>query len=405
MIFSQFIARRYLFSKKSTNAINLITGISILGITIGMASLILELAVFNGFESLLAGLFNRFNPDIKISALEGKFFDNDSSHIKFLNSIPGVEVYTGVIEEIALFDHDGNIAFATIKGVDDSYVDATKITTAVQAGEFLTLSDGKPGAVLGVNIKNKLGISLQSPFTNLKVYVPRTKKRSFLDQPFKSAGLLPTGSFSFQQEYDNQYVFSDLQFVQNLIDKRGKVSAYELKLTSDSDIADIKSQLAAHFGQSFKVQDRFEQDEAFFRLMNLEKWMFYALFVLTLILIAFNMVGALWMIVLDKKKDISIMKALGANDQLVRRIFLNEGLLISLIGIVIGSILALILYWYHINYGLISIPQGFIIDRYPMDLRFTDFIIATATMFCIGWLASLLPASRSRKISSIIRTE
>lgn len=405
MIFSQFIAQRYLFSKKSTNAINLITGISVAGIAIGMAALILELAVFNGFEGLLSGLFNKFNPDLKVRTIEGKFFERDSSTMAQITSLEGVEAVSATLEEIALFDHNGNIAFATIKGVDESYTDVTAIRSNIVSGEFLPLVEGQAGAILGRNIKSQLGLSIEDPFSDLKVYVPRTRRRTILDQPFKTAYIKPTGVFSFQQEYDNQYIFSDLHFVERLIDKMGQISAYEVALYEGTNTDAVKYKIQKIFGEDFKVQDRYEQDEAFFKLMNLEKWMFYALFVLTLILIAFNMIGALWMIVLDKKKDISVLKALGADDHTVRNIFLGEGILISNIGILIGSILAILLYWYHTQYGLIAIPEGFIVDRYPMELKFFDFIIAAGTMLCIGLLASIMPAKRARKISAIIREE
>ncbi|MDX1685533.1 MAG: FtsX-like permease family protein [Saprospiraceae bacterium] len=405
MIFSQFVARRYLFSKKSTNAINLITGISVAGIAVGMAALILELAVFNGFEGLLSGLFNKFNPAIKITAEQGKFFDSDSSTREDILNIQGVESISETLEEIALFEYEGNIVFATIKGVDDHYEQVTGIASRIISGEFATRVNGSSGAVLGANIRSRLGISLQNPFESIRVYVPRDRRRTILDQPFKTAYIKPSGVFSFQQEYDNQYVFSDLEFVERLIGQQGKLSAYELKLNDDADVEDIKDQIGLIMDEGFKIQDRYEQDEAFFRLMNLEKWMFYALFVLTLVLIAFNMIGALWMIVLDKKTDITILKALGADDVTVRNIFLGEGMLISNIGIFIGSVLALVLYWYHTQYGLIAIPDGFIVDRYPMELRFSDFIIAAITMICIGLAASIIPAKRAQKISAVVRAE
>ena len=405
MIFSQFIARRYLFSKKSTNAINLITGISIAGITVGMAALILELAVFNGFESLLAGLFNQFNPDIKITASSGKFFQSDTAVRSRILRIDGVSSVSEVLEEVALFDHEDNIAFASIKGVDENYDKVNNIESTIVTGTFDPGFTGEPGAVIGVNLKNRLGISIQNPLSSLKIFVPRQKRRTILDQPFKSAFLRPTGAFSFQHEYDNQYIFSSLEFVENLLNKRGQRSAYEVGVSDNAQIALVKKELRSLMGDDYIVQDRKEQDAAFFRLMNLEKWMFYALFCLTLILIAFNMIGALWMIVLDKKKDIAILKALGADSQTVYRIFMNEGLLISGIGIIIGSLLALGLYYYHTNYGLIAIPDGFIVDRYPMKLLWTDFIVATITMLCIGLLASWMPARRARKISAILRVE
>jgi lipoprotein-releasing system permease protein len=405
MIFSQFIARRYLFSKKTTNAINLITGISIAGITVGMAALILELAVFNGFESLLAGLFNKFNPDIKITATSGKFFESDSLIKTKLLNIEGVLHVSEVLEEVALFDHEDNIAFASIKGVDANYLNVNNIKSTIISGEFDPGHKGDPGAIIGVNLKNRLGISIQNPLSNLKIFVPRTKRRTILDQPFKSAYLRPTGAFAFQHEHDNQYIFSDLSFVENLLNKQGQRSAYEVSVDNGASIAKIKSDMSEMLGSEYLIQNRMEQDAAFFRLMNLEKWMFYALFCLTLVLIAFNMIGALWMIVLDKKKDISVLKALGADSNTIYRIFMNEGLLISGIGVIVGSVLALALYWYHTQYGLIAIPDGFIVDRYPMKLIWTDFVIASITMLCIGLLASWMPARKARKISAILRVE
>ena len=405
MKFPLFIAWRYLFSKKSTNAINLITGISVLGITIGMAALILELAVFNGFEALLAGLFNQFNPDLKVTAVEGKFFEVDSSKIARIKEIPGVTALSSSLEDVALFEYDESTVFATIKGVDQEFSKVADLESAVISGTFTTMSEGEPGAILGSTLRNRLGVNLQNPFEPLKIFVPRKKKTTFLDRPFKTSFLTAQGVFSFQQDYDNQYVFSDLSYVQALFGQMDNVSAFELALEDGVDKTAVKNKVKAILGDGFYVKDQYEQDEAFFKLMNIEKWMFYALFCLTLILIAFNMVGALWMLVLDKKNDISVLKSLGASDSTVFRIFLGEGLLISLLGILTGSILAVVIYYYHINYGLIAIPEGFIVDRYPMVLKFPDVIIAALTMMIIGGSAALMPARRARKISSFVRTE
>lgn len=400
-----FIALRYLFSKKSTNAINLITGISVLGITIGMAALILELAVFNGFEQLLSGLFNQFNPQMKITLNEGKFFNVHEDLVTSLQAMDDVEAFSFTLEEIALFEYDGSTVFANIKGVDSSFSKVTDLESAIISGDFVTQPEEGIGAIVGATLRNRLGISLQNPFRQLKVFVPRKKKRTVLDRPFKTSFLQPTGVFSFQQDYDNQYIFSDIDFVRNVLSLQDQASALELKLTDGADEEKLTGQLASVLGDQFDIKNRYEQDAAFFKLMNLEKWMFFALFSLTLLLIAFNMVGALWMLVIEKSKDISVLKSMGARDGLIFQIFITEGLLISTIGVVLGSVLAIGLYYYHIQYGLISIPEGFIVDRYPMELRWTDFIIAGITMGLIGFMASYMPARSARKKTSFIRSE
>lgn len=399
------MARRYLFSKKSTNAINLITGISVLGITVGMAALILELAVFNGFEDLLSGLFNRFNPSLKVSPKQGKFFTADSILLEKIANVEGVDAVSQTLEEIALFEYEKNTVFATIKGVDDEFQEVNNLESALINGEFVVKDSVSVGAVIGASLRSRLGVSLQNPFSSLKIYVPRKKKRTILDRPFKTSFIKPTGIFSFQQDYDNQYIFSDLEFVRKLLETPNQVSFLELLVDDNEDVDRIKKEIKEVLGSEYVVKDRYEQDESFFKLMNLEKWMFYALFCLTLILIAFNMVGALWMLVLEKRKDISVLKSMGARDQTVFSIFIHEGILISIIGIVAGSVLAMCLYFYHTNYGLIAIPDGFIVDRYPMVLKLQDFVIAGLTMMVIGLATSYMPASRARRISSFVRTE
>jgi len=404
-VLSYFIARRYLFSKKSINAINLITGISVVGIAIGTAALALELSVFNGFEVLLSGLFNKFNPELKITAAEGKFFEEDKEITKKLLQIPGVKAMSASLEEVVIFQNEGNIVFGTLKGVDSAYRSVTNIDSTIIAGEFSLGSQSQPGVVMGSLIKNRLGVALENPFTRLTVHMPGSTKPSLSRSAFITRQIHPTGTFSFQHEYDNQYAFSNLNFVASLFGKRGHLSSLELKLESGSDLESVKNNIRELLGRDFIIRDRYEQDEAFFKLMNLEKWMFYALFTLTLILVTFNIVGALWMTVLDKRKDIIILKAMGGTRRLIHRIFIGEGLLMSACGVLAGGVLTLILYIYHVQFGLISVPEGFIIDKYPMSLRWTDFLVVGLTMCLIGYLASILPARRARDMSPYIRDQ
>ncbi len=406
---SLHIARRYLFAKRSTNAINIITGISVVGIAIGTAALILVLSVFNGFEDLLGGLFGHFNPEVKVTAAKGKTFQADSLLLTRLRQIPEIATVSATIEEIAFFEYDGSQDFGVLKGVDDYFSAVNGIDSTIIDGEYLLqTSDGGNCAVLGYGVYTKLGVNAQNPLIPLTVYMPDKDAGGALDRPFKTRLASPTGAFAIQQEFDEQYVLSNLSFVRELLGVDSTtVSALELKCRNTSEITTAKRKAAEVLGQQgeFIVKDQYEQNEAFFKVMRLEKWMGFALTSLMLVLMAFNTIGALWMIVLDKQKDISVLKSMGATDQIVRQIFLLEGFLLTLVGMAFGVILALILYWMQKHYGLISIPEGFIVDSYPIAMRASDFLPVVLTVLGIGFLASVLPARRAMQTPAFLREE
>jgi lipoprotein-releasing system permease protein len=227
-----------------------------------------------------------------------------------------------------------------------------------------------------------------------------------LSKPFITRYAYPKGTFSIQQDFDNQYVLTNLTFVRELLEvKPGTVSSLEIKCKPGVSAATVKKDLAGILGEGFVLKDRFEQNEAFFKVMQLEKWMGYAITCLMLILMAFNMVGALWMIVLDKQKDISVLKSLGADDSAVRRIFLGEGLLLTAVGMIIGMVLAIGLYIIQKTYGIVSIPQGFLVEDYPISMRIWDFLPVTFTVLTIGLLASLPPAGRAVRVPAFLKEE
>jgi lipoprotein-releasing system permease protein len=396
-------ASRYLLGKKSTNAINIISGISVLGISIGTAALILVMSVLNGFEGLIKGLINSFNPDLRITLVEGKTCINDSNkliEIHHLSNILSIQPY---LEETALLEYKDIKDFATLKGVDTDFVHYSNIAGKMDEGKFELQSPAGYGAVVGIGIRNKLAISIEDDFASISAFMPDPHAGSI--QPFKRRSLKPSGVFSIQQDYDNKYVFVDLQFLQELINKPNQITGYEVHVKNYSDIQSTAGQLTGILGPSFNVLDRNQQDAAFYKLMKIEKWVSYAILSFVLVLVAFNIVGALWMIVLEKKKDIMILKALGMKARSVRNIFLSTGMWITGIGILTGFLLAVIFYYLQLRFGLVPIPEGFLVDRYPIELRWFDFLIVGITVTMIGFCASVYPAKKAAALDEPIRYE
>lgn len=406
MNFPLLVARRYLFAKRSTNAINIIAGISVFGIAVGTAALILVLSVFNGFEDLLSGLFGYFNPEVKVIPAKGKTFVVDSLTLEKIRNLPGVAVVSETLEEIAFFEYSGSQDFGVLKGVDAFFARVNDIDSTVREGDYKLLEDDRHCAVLGAGMRNKLGVNVHNPIAALTVYMPTEQTGGVLDKPFKTRYAYPKGTFAIQQEFDNQYVLTDLTLVRDLLDApEGTVSALEIRCKPGVPPATVKTGIAGILGNDYVLKDRYEQNEAFFKVMKLEKWMGYAITCLMLILMAFNMVGALWMVVLDKQKDISTLKSLGANDQVVRRIFIAEGLLLTALGMLIGMALAVGLYVVQKTFGIVSIPQGFLVESYPISMRAWDFVPVTVTVCLIGLLAALAPAARAVRVPAFLREE
>ena len=408
MNFTYEIAKRYLLAKKSTSAVNIITWISVIGITIGTAALILILSVFNGFESLLSGLYNSFNPDLKVVPIEGKYFEIDSIQTIQLNEIPGVVNLSKTVEEVCIFEYKDVQKAGIIKGVDDNYNSVTSIDSTIDNGIF-RLKDGNLSyGVLGKGLSTNLSINYADAITPVTAYMPIRKRKTMLNtmgKEFKQLSVYPSGIFAVGSEADVQYIITNYESVNRLLSQENKISALELKLAEDNDEDLIKERIAEILGDGFAVKNRYDQEESFLKIMNIEKWISFLIVVLVLGIIAFNMVGSLWMMVLEKKKDISILRSMGLETRNIRNIFLMEGILITGVGLIIGTILALILYYLQKYYGLITIPDGFMISAYPIELKWTDFVIVAVTVFCIGWLASLLPSYRAGKVSAFVREE
>jgi lipoprotein-releasing system permease protein len=398
------IARRYLYGKKSANSINIITGISIFGISIGTAALILILSVFNGLEGLLSGLFNAFNPDLKVLPYEGKFYDIDEDTYTKISEIAGIEFVSKTIEEVALIEYKGSKEIGVIKGVDENYVDVTGLDSLIVSGKYLLQNNQIQYAIVGSGLRNKLTMSIEDRLSPMTIYMPQ-KKKKIMGKEFKSKDVYPSGIFSVKSDTDYSYLITNMSFVSNLLDQENKVSALEIKLESDADEIQIRENIATILGEGFVIKNRYEQDEAYMKVMAIEKWFSFLIIGLTMVLIAFNLVGALWMIVLEKQKDIAVLKSMGYTKKNIRSVFLSLGLLISLIGVIIGFIIALLLYYVQKEYGAIGFTDGFLIDAYPVKLRITDFIITTTTVLFIGFLASLLPSKKAAESEVVLKSQ
>ncbi len=399
------IAKRYLFGKKSTNAINLITGIAVFGISIGTAALILILSVFNGFEGLLSELFNAFNPDLLVVPKDGKSIKVDEQWLAETKQLGFVDAISLTIEEVSLFEYDNVQEIGMLKGVDHEYTKVTGFDTLLLSGNFKLNSGSIDYGLLGSGLRNKLGVSVHNSLTPLTVYSPTRKKSFGSTKDFTIRDIYPKGVFTVQSDNDYQYVITHLEAARKLFQKPNECSAYEIKLNDRLGPDEAKEALQANLPKTLKVQTRLDQDAAFIKIMRIEKWIAFLIVSLTMLLIAFNLVGCLWMIVLDKKGDIATLKALGFAKRDVFTVFVLEGMLITIIGMMVGVMLALCLYFLQSYFGLISVPEGFLIDAYPIRLHWFDFVVVLLTVISIGTIAAYLPAWRATKFGSIIRAD
>lgn len=398
-------AWRYLVGKKSTQAINIISGIAVSGVAVATGAMIIVLSVFNGFESLIAGMINRFNPDVKVVPATGKYFAPDSSLIVQLKAISGVSTISYSIEETALFEYDGVQDFGVIKGVDDQYASVTQIDGAITEGRFILADSVTSYAVLGSGIRSKLGVSVRDLVTPIFVYLPNREQRGPLDKPFTRRSLYPGGVFQLEQEFDYSYILASLDFVQRMLAMPGNVGAMEIKLQDGYNDKQTSKKISELVGPDLLVLDRYAQQEDFLKLMNMEKLVSFAILSFILIIVSFNLIGSLWMIALEKQQDISVFKAMGAEDRLIGRIFRIEGLLLVGIGLATGMVLGLAFYWLQVNFGILTIPEGFLVQSYPIELKWTDFLWVTLVVLIIGLGSSYFPVRRAMNTPSIIREE
>lgn len=393
MKLSVYIAKRYLLAKKSRNAINIISAVSVAGVAVGTMALIIILSVFNGLETMVRSIFNTFDPDIKISAAEGKTFIPDTAQLKLLANVDGLSCYSLTIEENALLKYGDRQYIATIKGVDDNYTMVTDIDSSMWEGEFTLRSDrGRPYAIPGVGVAQYLGIRVNF-LTPLNIYVPR-KTGSSLDaeNAFVKKFIFPSGIFQIEKDYDSKYVYIPLEFARELTESDQGITSIEVKFKNNADPASVQKMISKVFEKGFKVQNRYEQQEIFYKVMRSERLAIFFILTLILTIASFNIIGSLTMLIIEKERDIEILKSLGANSDLIRKIFIFEGWLISIVGAITGIILGFIICWVQQTFGIVKLhSETLIMDSYPVVMKLKDFIIVPATVLLIGYWAAWYP--------------
>ena len=394
-----YIARRYLFSKKKHNAINIISGISVCGVALATLALVCTLSVFNGFQDMVAGFFTAFDPELKITIREGKVFEPQGAAFQEVRSLPEIAVWTETLEENAMVQYKDRQAMAIIKGVEDNFEELTFIDSLLYgAGEFILHDSIVDYGVLGVELISELGTGLQ--FVDpLQVYAPKRNVRVNMANPsasFNRDYLFSPGVVFVvnQQKYDARYILTSLSFARNLFNYDTEVSAVELKLKPGADVTAVQRKIARILGDEFVVLDRYEQQADVFRIMEIEKFISYLFLTFILAIACFNVIGSLSMLILDKREDVATLRNLGADDRLIARIFLFEGRLISLFGALSGIVLGLLLCYIQQRFGIISLGGGngsFIVDAYPVSVHVTDVVLIFITVVTVGFLSVWYP--------------
>ncbi len=391
-----YIARRYLISKKSVNVINIISGISVAGVTVGTFALVVILSAFNGIDFSIKSLFSAFDPDIKITAAQGKSFDPKEGNFEAVKQLNGIASVTPVIEEDALLRYSDRQYFATIKGVPANYCEISKLdSSCITSGRFILESDQVPYAVVGQGVAYYLSVGLN--FTNqIHIYTLKkgTKGTPSLANAFNHSTIYASGLFSNQQEIDSRYVLVPFGYAQELFQMGNEVSAIEIGLKEGISEDWAKSEISRILGNRFVVKTQFEQHELFYRVMQSEKWAIFLILAFILIIASFNILGSLSMLIIDKKDDIAILQSMGANQKLIRTIFLFEGWMISLAGAVSGIVLGVLICWVQIEFGLLKIPGNdgsFIFSAYPIEIHIADLLAIFLLVSGIGFLAAWYP--------------
>ena len=395
-------AWRYFRAKKSTNAINIIAWVSMSAIVVGAASLILVLSVFNGFEDLVKSLYTSFYPDIKVSAALGKTLTLTPQQLKRLSGIPGVRAVSLVAQDRGILENGANRVPAYIKGVDSNFLRVSGVGRTIEHGQFEVGTADRPMAVLGSGIQATLEIEADRALLPLGVYLFRRGSTDLSTDPmssFNHESMATAGDFRIQEDFDQNYVITNIGFVKRMIGLGpDEYTAAELSIDDPANPVPVRQVIAQVLGKGYLVQTRYQQNQSLYNVMGTEKWVIYIVLTLILIVAAFNMVGALTMLVWEKQKDIHVLKALGANDGMIQKIFLSEGLLLALMGGVGGILLAVIICTLQIKYKLIPLEGGsFLIDYYPVKLVPGDFVLVLSTITIVALLASWLPARKAAR--------
>ena len=399
MNFPFFIARRYLFSKKSTHAINVISGISVVGVAVATMALVVTLSVFNGFHDLVASFFTSFDPQLKVVPLKGKTVAADDPVLTQIRQLPQIEVATECVEDQALAIYNNHQAMVVVKGVEDNFDQLTRINEIlIGDGEFSLHAADMDYGILGIRLAEQLstGYTYERP---LKIYAPRREGQFDMTNPsdaFEEDELFSPGVlFNVKQaKYDKNYIITSIAFARRIFGQQGMLSSLELRLKPGSNFEAVKSDIKQLCGDQFAVRDRFEQQDDTFKIMKIEKFIAYIFLTFILMVACFNIIGSLSMLIIDKKDDVVTLRNLGATDKQIVRIFLFEGRMISAIGAVAGILLGLLLCWLQQQFGLVALGSSsgsFVVSAYPVSVHPWDIVLIFITVLVVGFLAVWYP--------------
>ena len=403
MNLAQFIAGRYLFAKKSHNVINIISAISAIGMAVGTAALIIILSVYNGFDSLIRSMMSNVEPDLLITPATGKTFVPDDSTFDWIYDQPSVKNMCCVLEEQVFISYDGKQSLARAKGVDWVYEEESPLKDHMQDGEFKLHRGDVPLAAVGAGLAYELGISPRF-LSPVEIYFPTRTGRISLANPaasIESVRVYPSGLFSVNNDVDAELLIVPIEKMQELLEYEEEVSAVELRLTEDSpkdELKRLQKEIGARLGPGFRVKDRFQQNESLYKMMKYEKAAIFMILIFVIIIIAFNIFGSLTMLIIEKKEDIRTLRSMGAQESLIRKIFVLEGWFISLAGLAGGLVIGVGFAALQQAFGIIKMPGHFVVQAYPIILSWSDILLTAVGVAVIGYLIALLPvALHSRK--------
>lgn len=399
MNFPLFVARRYLFSKKSTNAINVISIISMIGVAVATMALVIVMSVFNGFHDLVASFLTNFDPQLEVVPTEGKSANANDPLLAKVKQLRQVDVATENVEDMAMAMYGDKLTMVTIKGVDDNFDKLTHIKEILYGdGEYELHAGNLEYGIIGIRLAQTLDVGATWN-GYLKIYAPKRSGQLDMSNPasgFAVDSLLSPGVvFSVNQaRYDKGHILTSIEFARNLFDMKGRISSLELRLQENSNLKEVKKEIQAIVGSRYKVLDRFEQQADTFKIMQIEKIIAYFFLTFILVVACFNIIGSLSMLMIDKKNDVVTLRNIGASDKQITKIFLFEGRMISVIGALIGILLGLLLCWLQQTFGFVSLGQrsgDFVVNAYPVSVHYLDIFLIFITVIAVGWMAVWYP--------------
>lgn len=401
MNLSFFIARKYFFSKKISGVIHVISLISVIGIMVGTFALVTILSSFNGFEEVVSQLYNTFDSDLKLSPQKGKYFELNATQIEKIKKLPAVQAFTPVIEENVLLRYQDKETIATIKAVSPKYLYTTGIDSMIIVGNINLQAGGANYALVGAGVAGKLNLQTDDEFNPLQIYVPKKDVKIALnpEKAFNQKNIMSGGVFSIQQDFDNRYLIIPIDFARELLHEPSKVTAYEVNIKKNYSIEKAQEAIQKISGSFVSVNDRYQQQPMLYKVMRSEKLVVYLILSFILLIAAFNLVGALLMLAIEKQKDMAVLLSLGATPKLVQDVILMEGLILSFSGAISGIFFGWLICFLQMKFGFVKIAEGttFVIDAYPVAFQFTDFVLVFATVIILGFAASYYPAITAYK--------